>query len=141
MVDGPTSQLSLCVRSWLGRIKVRRTVLIFSSCVILFMYMTFSFFRMLNHDGLNTYSVKSGYNGHLSKIHLLNANGFYENPVNFTSLNGTVWNQTDFREIWSHPQLDILHYVSTNTDYRICSIKKIPVTCKKVLVFAANSMR
>lgn len=128
MVDGPTSQLSLCVRSWLGRIKVRRTVLIFSSCVILFMYMTFSFFRMLNHDGLNTYSFKSGYNGHLSKIHLLNANGFYENPVNFTSLNGTVWNQTDFREIWSHPQLDILHYVSTNTDYRICSIKKIPVT-------------
>lgn len=111
MTDGVTSQLSLCVRSWMGRTKMRRTFIIFISIVVLvFLCMIYSLF--LTRGGWNSYSVKSAPSGHLSMIHLLNADGFYEDTiVNVTERNDTLFNETVHREIWTHPQLDILHSV------------------------------
>ena len=111
MTDGLTSQLSLWAKSWLGRIKMRRTIVVFSAfIVVIFLFMTYSIFRI---KGPDSYSVKAPPSGHLSMIHLLNAEGYYESSdVNVTERNGTLLNGTNHREIWSHPQLDILHTVS-----------------------------
>nr|XP_022345100.1 carbohydrate sulfotransferase 15-like isoform X1 [Crassostrea virginica]XP_022345101.1 carbohydrate sulfotransferase 15-like isoform X1 [Crassostrea virginica] len=108
MTDGLTSQLSLWAKSWLGRIKMRRTIVVFSAFIVaFFLFMTYSIFRI---KGPDSYSVKAPPSGHLSMIHLLNAEGYYESSdVNVTERNPTLLNGTNHREIWSHPQLDILH--------------------------------
>lgn len=111
MTDGVTSQLGLYVKSWIGRTKMRRIFIIFISFVVLgFLSMAYSLFRA--RGGWNSYSVKLSPSGHMSMIHLLNADGFYEDTiVNVTERNNTLFNKTGHREIWTHPQLDILHSV------------------------------
>lgn len=110
MIDGLTSQLRLRVRSWLGRIRVRRTGFQLFLFVTFSLCMLFSVFRILIHGGVNRYTDKSSTNSRLSMIHLLNDHGVYVNYFgNFTAGNWSSWNVTDKREIWSHPQLDILH--------------------------------
>lgn len=114
MTDGVTSQLGLYVKSWIGRTKMRRIFTIFISFVVLgFLSMAYSLFRA--RGGWNSYSVKSSPSGHMSMIHLLNADGFYEDTiVNVTERNNTLFNKTGHREIWTHPQLDILHSEKIN---------------------------